>query len=419
MKKQFLLLTILAVLTSCGVPSTGDTSSTEDTGTAGTTETTKTTEETVTEEKEIALTDLIGREVKLVPGKAKRIVCIGGGALRLYSYVGDLSLLSGVERVDVEGPNADKFGFVNNALAIRPYKIVHHETWDNLPSCGMGGPKAQKVDMEAILNCDPDLIVSLYSNDKAGMDNLSATLDVPVLTLSYGNNEAFDENIKKSLELLGKALNKEERATELVTYIKDIENDLATRSEEIAYEDKPSLYLGCQANYGLKSFESSTAGYNVFKAAGARNYLDDLGLKGYQKSVNLAELVKSSPDKIILDAGGLGLFKADYKIPEKKEMFNNIDAIKNQEVYIQMPYNSYYTNLEIAYADAYYAGMVSFPERYKDFNLKDKANEITKKFLGVNFYDNDKLDNDISDQMLGGYQKINMPLEDFLNEKVK
>ena len=94
MKKQFLLLTILAVLTSCGVPSTGDTSSTEDTGTAGTTETTKTTEETVTEEKEIALTDLIGREVKLVPGKAKRIVCIGGGALRLYSYVGDLSLLS-------------------------------------------------------------------------------------------------------------------------------------------------------------------------------------------------------------------------------------------------------------------------------------------------------------------------------------
>ena len=175
MKKQFLLLTILAVLTSCGVPSTGDTSSTEDTGTAGTTETTKTTEETVTEEKEIALTDLIGREVKLVPGKAKRIVCIGGGALRLYSYVGDLSLLSGVERVDVEGPNADKFGFVNNALAIRPYKIVHHETWDNLPSCGMGGPKAQKVDMEAILNCDPELIVSLYSNDKAGMENLSAT----------------------------------------------------------------------------------------------------------------------------------------------------------------------------------------------------------------------------------------------------
>lgn len=415
MKKQFLLLTLLAALASCGVPSTG-TSSNEDTGTTGTT---KTTEETTTVAKEITLTDLIGREVKLVPGKAKRIVCIGGGALRLYSYVGDLSLLSGVERVDVEGPNADKFGFVNNALAIRPYKIVHHEAWDNLPSCGMGGPKAQQADDEAILNCDPDLIISLYSNDKAGMDNLSATLDVPVLTLSYGNNEAFDENVKKSIELLGKALNKEERATELVTYIQDIEKDLATRAKGIKDEDKPSLYLGCQANYGLKSFESSTAGYNVFKAAGARNYLDDLGLKGYQKSVNLAELVKSSPDKIILDAGGLGLFKADYKIPEKKEIFNNIDAIKNQEVYIQMPYNSYYTNLEIAYADAYYSGMVSFPERYKDFNLKDKANEITKKFLGVDFYDNDKLDNDISDQMLGGYQKINMPLEDFLNEKVK
>lgn len=396
MKKQLLILVALASLASCGTTSSSNSN-----------------------ESEITLTDLLGREVSLVPGEAKRIVCIGAGALRLYSYVGDLNLLSGVERVDVEGPNADKFGFVNNALAIRPYKIVHHSSWDDLPSCGMGGPKAQVVDMEAIVNCDPDLIISLYSSDKAGMDTLSTTLNVPVLTLSYGNNEAFDENVKKSISLLGKALKKEERANELVSYIKSIEEDLKTRVEGISKEDKPSIYLGCQANYGLKSFESSTAGYNVFNAAGVRNYLDDLGLSGYQKSVNLENLVSNSPDKIILDAGGLALFKADYQVKEKKQIFNNIDAIKSNEVYIQMPYNSYYTNLEIAYADAYYAGMVSFPDRYKDIDIKEKANEITKKFLGVEFYDNEELDNDISDQMLGGYQKIDMPLEEFLNERVK
>ncbi len=371
------------------------------------------------EENAITLVDMVGRNVTFAPNKVKKIVCIGAGALRLYSYVGDLSLLSGVERVDVEGDDANKFGFVNNSLALRPYKIINHSCWDNLPSCGMGGPKSQVVEKEAIINCDPDLIISLYSQDKAGMDELSSTLNVPVLTLSYGNNEAFDENVKKSLSLLGKALGKEERANELIDYIKGIEEDLKTRSSGISKEDKPSIYLGCQANYGLKSFESSTAGYNVFDAAGVRNYLDDLGLEGYQKSVNLEYLVNKSPDKIILDAGGLGLFKNDYANKEKKEIFNSIEAIKKEEVYIQMPYNSYYTNLEIAYCDAYNAGMVSFPSRYEDIDIKEKANEITKMFLGTPFYDNPNRDDDISDQMLGGFRKINMPLEDFLNEYVK
>lgn len=396
MKKPTALLFLTTLLFSCGNPNS-----------------------TLSEEGAITLTDMVGRNVTLVPKKAKRIVCIGAGALRLYSYVGDLSLLSGVERVDVEGDNSNKFGFVNNSLALRPYKIINHSAWDNLPSCGMGGPKAQVVEEEAIANCNPDLIISLYSGDKAGMDELSSTLNVPVLTLSYGNNEAFDENIKKSLSLLGKALGKEERANQLIEYIKGIEEDLKSRSEGIANEDKPSVYLGCQANYGLKSFESSTAGYNVFNAAGVRNYLDELGLKGYQKSVNLEYLINKSPDKIILDAGGLGLFKTDYKNQEKREIFNCIEAIKNKEVYIQMPYNSYYTNLEIAYCDAYNAGMISFPERYKDIDLKEKSNEITNMFLGTPFYDNPNRKDDISDQMLGGFQKINMPLEDFLNEYVK
>ena len=45
------------------------------------------------------VTDMIGREVS-VPLNPQRIVCIGAGALRLYSYIGDMTKLCGVENVE-------------------------------------------------------------------------------------------------------------------------------------------------------------------------------------------------------------------------------------------------------------------------------------------------------------------------------
>ena len=60
------------------------------------------------EGESIQVTDMIGREVSIVPGSYTRVVCIGAGALRLYCYIGDPALLAGVEDID------------NRTLAERP-----------------------------------------------------------------------------------------------------------------------------------------------------------------------------------------------------------------------------------------------------------------------------------------------------------
>ena len=46
------------------------------------------------------VTDMIGREVTVTPGSYKRVVCVGAGALRMYSYIGSVDLLCGVEDID-------------------------------------------------------------------------------------------------------------------------------------------------------------------------------------------------------------------------------------------------------------------------------------------------------------------------------
>jgi iron complex transport system substrate-binding protein len=365
----------------------------------------------VTNEGSLTITDCLNREVKVEPSKIKKVVCIGAGALRLYSYVGDIDKLCGVE--DVEK------GYL---ISIRPYYDVNKDKWANLPSCGYGGPKNQVAEPEKILACDPDVIFSLYTQSASAMDTLSTQTGKPVITLSYGNTEAFDDNITKSLNILGKVLGKESRANELVTYIDGIKSELDTKTKDIRKEDKPTIYLACQSNYGANGFQSSTSNYSIFDVSHIRNVLDenaDYASKGYNKTVDLEKLVVMNPDKIIMDAGGLSKLKnEDFANEQKKTAILSLNAIKNGEVYLQMPYNAYYTNLETAYCDAYYDAKVAYPTVFSSLDIEAKANEITKKFLGVNFYSNSDLSETLSSAMYGGYQQISN-LESFVETNVK
>lgn len=343
------------------------------------------------------VTDLLGREVT-VPEKINRVVCIGAGSLRLYTYVGDLSKLVGVEDVDKDGTGVGK------TLSIRPYKMVNKDLFNSLPSCGMGGPQGS-ADAEKILKLNPDIVFSLYTSDKAAMDDLQQKINKPVVVLSYGKTEAFDANVKKSIALLGDILNRKERANELLSFISDTETYLSSIGEGIDKSKKATVYLGCQSNYGTHGIESSSANYSIFDVSKIRNVLDENGYKGYQKSLDLEKLVKMDPQRIVLDAGGLYILKTQLQDDDKSKILNNLSAFQNSEIYLQMPYNAYYTNLETAYADAYFDAWVQYhdiaPEKL-NFDYVAKAREIYTLFLGKDCYD------DVAQEMYGGFQKLDI-----------
>ncbi|MBO4990169.1 MAG: iron ABC transporter substrate-binding protein [Clostridia bacterium] len=340
------------------------------------------------------VTDLLGRTVAL-PEKVERVVCIGAGALRLYSYLGDMDKLVGVEDVDKEGTG------VGTTLSLRPYQMANAKRFNSLPTCGMGGPTGS-ADAEKILSCNPDVIFSLYTSDVSAMDELEQKTGTPVVTLSYGTTEAFDENVKTSLTLMGEILGKEERAEAIVSYIDGIVEELGALSAKVKWEEKPTVYLGCQSNYGTHGIESSSANYSIFDVSGIRNVLDENGYQGYQKNVDLEALLVMNPDKIILDAGGLSILKSQYAKQERAEVFNAMKAFKTGEVYLQMPYNAYYTNLEIAYCDAYFDACIAYPEQMKSFDSIAKAREIITFFLGRDCYD------ELAEKLYGGFRKLNL-----------
>ena len=80
---------------------------------------------------EITVTDMIGREVTVTPGSYQRVVCIGAGALRMYSYIGDVSLLCGVE--DIDNTSLAERPKMFDSVA-RPYMLAYGESFKALPS---------------------------------------------------------------------------------------------------------------------------------------------------------------------------------------------------------------------------------------------------------------------------------------------
>lgn len=338
-------------------------------------------------EQGTAVTDLLGRTVTVPKADAiRRVACIGAGALRLYAYVGDLEKLCGVE--------ACEYGYL---ISARPYQMVNEKLFASLPSIGAGGPSGTP-DAERLLAARPDVIFSLYTADASEMDELQEKTGIPVVVLSYGNTEAFHERLLTSLTLMGEILGRQERAAAVTDYIRGIRNDLEKRTGDIPDVEKKTVYLGCQSNYGVHGIGSSTAGYSLFDAVHAKNVLDLNGYTGYQNAVDPEALLAMNPDVILLDAGGIPLLREEYA--EKRALFDAMKAFRSGELYCQLPYNAYYINLELAYANAYFIGKVLYPERFADLEPAAKAGEIMEFLLGENCYD------DVAASVGAGYGKL-------------
>ena len=379
MKKIFAMLLALAMLASlaaCG------------TATGGTTE---------PGAEAVTVTDMIGRQVEVKPGSYSRVVCIGAGALRMYCYVGDVAWLAGVE--DIDNTSLSERPQMFDSVA-RPYVLAHEEEFHKLTSCGVGGPMAQAAEAEKILNCNPDIVISEFE-DVEKSDALQQQLGVPVITLSTGSGGVFDEKFAGSMELLGKIFNREQKAAGLVSFVKAQREDIAARLTTVSEEDKPGVYMCGLGNWGTTDHLTTAENYICLQVAGVKNVVSGLGIDGIgpieeEKFVALGDQM----DIIIMDAAAVKNIKPLYA--EDPTMFDTCKAWQEGEVYLEMAYNAYYTNYEIALMNTWFIAKTVYPEAFRDVDMTAKTNEITKVFLGQ------ELAEEIFayPSSFGGYQKI-------------
>ena len=329
--------------------------------------------------EEVTVTDMIGREVTVTPGSYSRVVCIGAGALRMYSYIGDVSLLCGVE--DIDNATLAERPKMFDSVA-RPYVLAYGDVFAQLPSCGVGGPQAQAAEAEKILSCEPDIVISEYE-DVEKEDALQEQLGVPVITLKSGPGGVFDENFFGTMRLLGMIFGHEEKAEALVSFIQGERAEIDSRTADIPEDAKPSVYICGLGNWGTTNHRMvGTEKYIVFRVANIKNAVT--GVEGAaiqpieeEKFVALGE----DMDILFIDAAAVKNIKPLYA--EDPTMFDTCKAWQEGEVYLEMAYNAYYTNYEIALTNTWFIAKTVYPDLFADIDMDAKVNEVTQAFYGL------------------------------------
>jgi len=321
--------------------------------------------------QEISVTDMLGRTVTL-PAPAKRVVAIGPGALRLYVYAGNLEYVVGVE------------GMETGDVSGKPYMLANPDL-AKLPVIGQGGPN-NAPDAEKLLTVTPDVIFSTYATDATAADELQAQTGVPVVAVSYGGfgiTSIFGEKIQNSLLLIGQVIGDTSKAEQANTFIQQTQADLEKRTKDIPDADKPSVYVGGLGAKGTHGIESTQGQYALLDVIHAKNVVDETGKSG-SVMIDKEKLLEWNPDLLFIDQGGYAAVLEDYQ--KNPDFYKALSAVQNGQVYSQLPYNYYSTNIDTAIADAYFLGKTIYPEAFADVDPAQKADEIYLGLLGKALY---------------------------------
>jgi iron complex transport system substrate-binding protein len=319
----------------------------------------------------VVVTDILGRNVTL-PGKVERVVAIGPGMLRLVCYLNATNLLAGVEESET------RWGFTG-----RDYAMVYGEAFKGLPAVGPGGPGKPPAP-ELIIAAKPDVIIMsrLYC-DFYDPDRLQREVNATVIVMDYGPAGQLDvEGICNALTTLGKALNREGRAKQLIDFIRSLRNDLNERTKDVS--SRPKVYVGAVSFKGPQPFTSTQSPMPTLVLLNTPSIADRYARAGGFVSLDFEAIITEQPDVIFIDENNLQTVKMDFdKDPNK---YLQLKAFKEGRVYGTLPYNYYHTNIATALADAYYIGKVLYPDRFEDVDPERKADEIFQAFLGKPIY---------------------------------
>ena len=281
--------------------------------------------------------DTWGREVE-IPDEVDSIVCLGSGAPRIAVYLDAEDKMAGIEEHDAEGVNI-----------LRDYSPILRDETRKLPLVGAGGGSgANNGYAEAIIMAAPDVILAGFSQEAA--EELENQTGIPVVCVRYTSKGLANESFYSAMRVFAEVVEKEERCEELLTYIDQCKEDLNSRTAEIPEEEKPTAYAGAVTFSGRHGF------------------------------TDLEQILTWDPDMIFLDPGNMDLVSDE--ISGNPEYFKTVRAVKEENVYALPSFNNCGMNITYALMDAYYTGMILYPEQFEDLTMEDKSNEILTTFLG-------------------------------------
>lgn len=334
--------------------------------------------------------DVWNREVE-IPYEVKTIVCLGSMGPRFAAYLNAIDMMVGAEDCDIETESVRS-----------DYSPVYHAQLAELPSVGQGGGSGQNnAYPEQIVLANPDVIIAGFSEEAC--DELQQQTGIPVVSVRYRTQGFIDDGFYRVMRLFAEVIGAEERCEEVLSYIDACKQDLDSRTNDIADADKQKAYTGAVTFNGRHGFNFTYVNFPAFTAVNAFNVADTLleemtgeaaaqaaangtayvGNDGFE--VDPETVIAWDPDIIFLDPGNMDIVNEEYAT--NGAYIDSLRAVQDGKVYTMPSTNYMGPNITYLLINAYYTGIVLYPERFADIDLEAKANEIMEVMLGQGFYD--------------------------------
>lgn len=312
------------------------------------------------------VTDTWGRKVE-IPYNVESIICLGSGAPRMAAYLDVVDMMVGVEDHDKEAYNI-----------LRDYNPVYRDEIKDLPAVGSGGGSgANNGYAEEIITVAPDVILAGFSAEAA--DELYGQTGIPVVCVRYLSRNFVDESFYDAMRVFAEVVGAQERCESVLSFIDECKQDLNDRTKDITDSDKQKVYTGAVTFSGRHGFGGTYAHFGPFMGVNALNVADEAADQNYYE-VDLEKVIEWDPDIIFLDPGNMDLVNDEYNT--NPGFFDALRAVKEGQVYTMPSFNNCGTNITYALMDAYYAGIVLYPEQFADVTMPEIGGKILSFMLG-------------------------------------
>ena len=182
-------------------------------------------------------------------------------------------------------------------------------------------------------------------------------------------------------------MNKPGRAEEIKRFISAVISDLNDRTHDIT--EQKTCYVGGLSYKGPLGVQSTEPWYPPFLFLNTQN-MAALKANHTPEHMNVSKekIIEWDPDIIFIDCGTFQLdpkANAFYELTHEPA-YASLQAVKMENIYSVLPYNSYTQNHGSTLANAYFIGKILYPEKFKDIDPIKKADEIYTFLLGKPVY---------------------------------
>lgn len=210
-----------------------------------------------------------------------------------------------------------------NVVGIPTTQLEMPEKFKGLPEVG----QSMNPDLEVVASLNPDVFVM----DNAFKDSVEKGLKEYDFNTFFLKTNTYTDYIK-SIEELGKTIDKEEEATTLINELKNIEKEVKSKKGDKA--PTVAIIFGSGENFMLAT-ETSYLG-DLVKTVGGKNIaskLDKNVENGYVQ-LSLEYILEQNPDYILRFAhGNLEETKKSFdKAFDKNPAYQELNAVKNNKV---------------------------------------------------------------------------------------